>query len=407
MPGFVIEDEQRRRYLLKLDPPDYPELASAADVIGSKVFYALGYNTPENYIVHFRREDLTISEGVMWRDLNGRKSPLTPHVLDQMLKPQPKSSDGTYRAMASRWLPGEVIGPFTYAGTRSDDPNDIYAHEDRRELRGLRVFASWLNHTDAKSINTLDSFVTEGGIQYVKHYLLDFGSMLGSAGTDTKLPWYGHEYISDNKGAAVQMLTLGFYLPPWVRSKYPRITGVGLFDSDSFDPLTWKSDYPNPAFLLMDNEDAFWAAKQVAAFSDAEIRAFVETGEYSDRRATEWVTECLIKRRDKIAATWFSKALPLDRFNVVDGKLTWQELGTRDDIAKTRDYKVHWASFDDHDRYTRLPDAGALVPSCSSDARYLAATIEPVGIDAPADDPIIVYLRPGQSGVEVVGIDRK
>ena len=63
------------------------------------------------------------------------------------------------------------------------------------------------------------------------------------------------------------------------------LTGAGLFDHWSFDPVAWKSDYPNPAFLLMDREDAFWAAKQVAAFSDAEIRALVETGEYSDPRA--------------------------------------------------------------------------------------------------------------------------
>src|SRR5215510_2307379 len=46
-PGFVIEDQQKNRYVLKFDPPDFPELASAADVISVKFFYALGYNTPE------------------------------------------------------------------------------------------------------------------------------------------------------------------------------------------------------------------------------------------------------------------------------------------------------------------------------------------------------------------------
>src|SRR5437773_647772 len=54
-PGFVIEDGRKNRYLLKFDPPAFPELCSAADVIGSKFFYALGYSTPENYVVHFRR----------------------------------------------------------------------------------------------------------------------------------------------------------------------------------------------------------------------------------------------------------------------------------------------------------------------------------------------------------------
>src|SRR5436190_17234197 len=55
-PGFQIEDRHGNRYLLKFDPPDYPDLASGADVIGSKIYYALGYNTPENYAVYFRRD---------------------------------------------------------------------------------------------------------------------------------------------------------------------------------------------------------------------------------------------------------------------------------------------------------------------------------------------------------------
>src|SRR5215831_7280884 len=147
-PGLVIEDQHRNRYVLKFDPPDFPEMASAADVISSKFFYALGYNTPENYVVHFRYETLTIGDGVKWRDASGRKHPLTQHALNEMLKAQPKDSKGAYRALASRWVSGDLVGPFNYKGTRSDDPNDIVPHENRRELRGLRVFAAWLNHTE-------------------------------------------------------------------------------------------------------------------------------------------------------------------------------------------------------------------------------------------------------------------
>jgi len=114
-------------------------------------------------------------------------------------------------------------------------------------------------------------------------------------------------------------------VPQWARAKYPNYTGMGRFDSASFDPMTWKPNYPNPAFLLMDSQDAFWAAKQAAAFSDDEIRALVETGEYSDARATQWIAKSLMKRRDKIAEAWFSKVPPLDKF-LVEGKLTFDDL---------------------------------------------------------------------------------
>src|SRR5262249_13137838 len=82
-PGFMIEDANAARYLLKFDPARYPELASAADMIGSKFFYAFGYNTPENYIVRFRRGQFAFDHTAKFRT-NGRERPLTTHVLDEI-----------------------------------------------------------------------------------------------------------------------------------------------------------------------------------------------------------------------------------------------------------------------------------------------------------------------------------
>jgi hypothetical protein len=405
-PGLIIEEERKNRYVLKFDPPDFPELASAADVIGSKAFYALGYNTPENYIVHFRREQIEIPDGVLYRDGSGKRHALTARVLDDMLKPQPKGADGTYRALASRFIDGKLTGPFSYAGTRSDDPNDIIPHEDRRELRGLAVFAAWLNHHDTKAINSMDSLVEEDGTRRLKHYLLDFGDILGSNGVQPKEAWSGHEFTLNGKSTLVQMATLGLYVPRWARADYPKITGVGLLDSWSFEPLSWKPNYPNPAFLRMDREDAFWAAKQVAAFSDAEIRALVETGEYSDPRAADWVTECLLKRRDKIAEAWFSKVAPLDRFRISDGKLVFDDLGAARGTGTTREYTVRWASLDKNGSTMGLPDTGARVPAFGAEVKYLAAVIACTGADAARGNPITVYLRQCGRDVEVVGVDR-
>ena len=405
-PGFVTEDEHKNRYVLKLDPPQFPELASAADVIGSKVLYALGYNTPENYIVHFRRESLDIGKGVMVRDAGGRKHPLTGRLLDEMLKAQPKGADGTYRGMASRYIPGELVGPFSYAGMRSDDPNDIVPHQDRRELRGLGVFAAWLNHHDTKAVNSMDAVVEQDGIRYVKHYLLDFGDVLGSNGVQPKHAWSGHEYTIDGKGSLIQMVTFGFNVPRWAKASYPNYTGVGRFDSWSFDPFSWKPNYPNPAFLLMDSQDAFWAAKQVAAFTDAEIRALVETGEYSDPRAAQWIADSLIKRRDKIAEAWFSRVLPVDRFKVGGGELTFEDLAANL-TGHERECSVRWASWDRNGNVTPFPqETGTHFPGFRSGTLYLVATISCGGKDAGADAPVMVYVRQGKTGPEVVGIDR-
>ena len=47
--------------------------------------------------------------------------------------------DGTVRVLASRYIKGKPVGEYRYYETRSDDPNDIFPHEKRRELRALRV----------------------------------------------------------------------------------------------------------------------------------------------------------------------------------------------------------------------------------------------------------------------------
>jgi hypothetical protein len=409
MPGFVIEDGRKNRYVLKLDPPLYPELCSAADVIGSKFFYALGYNTPENYVVHFRREQLEIGDGVMYRDPSGKKTPLTEHVVDKLLRAQPRLADGTYRALASRWLEGKVIGPFDYRGTRSDDPNDTIPHERRRVLRGLAVYAAWLNHHDTSQINTMNTLVKEDGVQYVKHYLIDFGSILGSRGDGPKPPWIGHQYTIGHKEPAVEFVTLGLRVPRWQRADYPKLRGVGLFDAWSFEPLEWKPEAPNPAFLLMDKADAFWAAKHVAAFTDDEIRAIVETGKLSDERAADWIADCLIKRRDKIAQAWFSKVLAVDRFRIVDGRLVFDDLSASYETGPAKSYDVQWSTYDnDLGVLTPLSNAsGTKLPPAPSATEYLAATIRCAANPAEScPDPVTVYLRRSATSFELVGIER-
>ena len=62
--------------------------------------------------------------------------------LDAILGRVECGNDGRWRAISSRFLPGKPIGPFDYKGRRPDDPNDSIDHEDRRELRGLRLFAA-------------------------------------------------------------------------------------------------------------------------------------------------------------------------------------------------------------------------------------------------------------------------
>ena len=125
-------------------------------------------------------------------------------------------------SLPARRSAGVRSGHFRYYGTRPDDPNDIFPHEHRRELRGLSVFAAWLNHDDSRSINTLDVLVPEAGRSIVRHYLIDFGSTLGSGSTQAQTTRAGNEFLWEARPTLVTMLTLGFYVRPWVKVQYRR-----------------------------------------------------------------------------------------------------------------------------------------------------------------------------------------
>jgi hypothetical protein len=169
--GFFIQDASGQRFLVKFDPEEYPEMASGADVLATNLVWSAGYNTPENYVFYLDPTNLTLDEGVELEMIEdgavveyevGANEPdereLTMDVFLRNIEHYPRDSQGRIRTLASEFLPGIPKGPFSWEGTRPDDPNDVIPHEYRRELRGYYVVASWLNQVDTKEGNTLDMF---------------------------------------------------------------------------------------------------------------------------------------------------------------------------------------------------------------------------------------------------------
>lgn len=403
-PGFLVEDAKKRLYFLKFDPMGHRELATAADVISSKLLFALGYHVPENYIVYFDRSRLRLQPGTTFRDEHGRKRDLTPRDVGEILTKVPRDADGRLRATASLMVPGKPLGPYRYYGTRSDDPNDTVAHEHRRSLRGLHVFCAWLNHEDSRSINSLDTLVEENGVPFVRHYLIDFGSTLGSASTKVNSPRSGYEQFFTWRSAAKEFFSFGLYVPKWSTVDYAEIPSVGRFSSEYFDPREWTPEYPNPAFDNRLEEDAFWAAEQVMAFTDEDIRAAVRTGRYSDSYAESHVAKVLIDRRDAIGRAYLSQPLALSRIRVEKGRLAFDDLAQRYGFVKESPaYRYSWFRFD-NEKETKSPVAGAAsadVPRAQS--RYLGVDITVAGNERRR---VTVYLRQAASGYSVAGIER-
>jgi len=419
-PGFsLVEDERGDRYAIKFDPPGNLEMATSADVIGTKFFYAMGYYVPENYIVYFRAEQLALGEGAIITDTLGRQRDMDRRDIQELLNRVARAPDGQYRAVASKILAGKDMGPYRYYGTRPDDPNDIFPHEHRRELRGLWVLCAWLNHDDSRSINSLDMLVEENGKKFIRHHLIDFGSILGSGSVGEQKPRAGNEYLWEPGIAFLRMATLGLYDRHWIHIRYPEYPSIGRIEGDHFEPEKWKPEYPNPAFVNCLPEDAYWGAKIVMSFTDEEIRKIVETGKLSDKWAEEYLVQVIIKRRDKIGKYWLNQVNALDHFEVDGNRLRFEDLGVKNGVAKPpAAYAATWFRYDNEKdrkiplRVTQEVTASPLaVPEEAAAApvgRYFTAQVRrKVEGSTAIPKAVHVYLRREAAGVKIVGIERE
>jgi hypothetical protein len=422
-PKFFIRDSRGDTYIVKLDPPHMPELPSSAEMISTKIFHALGYNVPQNFIAYIQRGDLRVAPDAKWRDMQGIERGIESSDVDDWINPRAESGGGRVRVLASKFLEGQFVGEFQYYGTRPDDANDIYAHEKMRQLRGLRVFAAWLNHDDSRAINTFDTYVQQNGRGFVKHYLIDFGSTLGSGSTLKQEPRAGYEYLIERGDILKGIFTFGMWQRPWMRVKYPEYAAVGNLEADFFEPWRWKPEYPNPAFERMDEADAFWAASRLAFFTDEVLRGVVKTAMISDPAAEKYLIEALMARRDKCIRYWIAQTNPLDRFAVSkDGsEVSFDNAavrigGVEGDVA----YDVQWAQLDNVPNKetpvgaeVRLTSMAMKIPQNAwgpkDDAgyRYAVARIRCLHPAHPQwARPLVLTVRDKGDVYDVVGIER-
>jgi len=422
-PGFRMSDPSGQIYQIEVDPPSNPELASGAEMIGTAFYHAIGYNVVDVYLAEIDRATLVISDSATIRDpLNGRRRSLKAYDVDAVFDRAARLPNGRYRALVSRFAGGKPLGNFRYYGTRPDDPNDVVPHEHRRELRAARVFAAWLNHDDSRGINSLDMLESADGRSSVKHYMFDFGSILGSGTVFAQRHRSGNEYIFEQKPGWLSLATLGLYVRPWMTVDYPRVPrSVGRIEAERFDPLNWKPEYPNAAFDNMRPDDAFWGARIVSKFSDESIRAVVEKAHYSDSAATDYLTRTLITRRDKVVAAWINQVCPVVEPQLSpDGTFTFVNAAVEARAANAPgQYELRWFRFDNVTNQ-RAPVGGAeTVASASGRApAELLTSGEFVGVSVTAKheqhpgwaNPVSFYFRAsGQGsarGWELVGIER-
>jgi hypothetical protein len=346
-PGFTARDGKGETWFLEFDPPYYPEGATGAVAVATKMFWALGYTQVESFLTTFDPSKVEFDPKATLRRPSGARTRFTKDDMNSILERVARNPDGTYRVIAGRLIPGRVLGGYLFQGTRPDDPNDLVPHEHRRSLRALRVFGSWTNLTDLKAANTLDTVLVENGRSYIKHYLQDVGSTFGMCNEDHE--WdLSYEHFIQGDTTRKRLFSFGFALSPWQTVDYVERPSLGKFEGDRFDPREWRPQTPTTAYLELRDDDAFWAARRIAALSDDLIRAAVHTGEFSDPATEKDLADILIKRREKIKQVYLNAINPIVAPRLAaNGRLTFENAAIAGGVANGPvTYRAAWSRFD-------------------------------------------------------------
>ncbi len=316
-PGFRVR-VGKKKYMFKTDSKAQPERPSAASAIGAALYHAVGFNTSCEQIVYVERKKLKLTPGLKFTANDGVTRTFDEAALEKVFG-ESSQRGNTWRFQASAWLPGFLLGPFKYEKTRSDDPNDVIPHENRRDLRGGRVLAAWLHHFDAREQNSMDSWLAadpkspESSPGLVRHYYLDTSDSLGSEwdwdGISRRM---GDSYLLDFADIGTDFITFGLLERPWERKQ--RTKGMemfGYFHWSEFDPARWRNEYPNPSFSRATEHDNAWMARILSRFDRADIKELVTLGKFTDPAATEFITEVLEQRLRKILDRYLTELSPI------------------------------------------------------------------------------------------------
>ena len=299
-PGFTAKDANGETWFVSFDAKANPRGATAAVVIATKIFWALGYNQVEYFITEFSRDDTAVDPGATRKRPSGKRTPMTTDDVREILGNVPRDADGTLRAAAGRMLPGKILGGFKYEGTRPDDPNDFVPHQHRRELRALRVFGAWTNLTDMKAGNTLDRRRAENGRSVVRHYLQDVGSTFG-VGANGPHDWNeGWEYMYDGGATRKRLLHVRLRAQPLADGRLSGPPGGRTLRGRRLRPRDLEATGADARLCRDAGRRRLLGGAAGDGIQRRSVRAVVKTGQINDEVQEKHLADALILRRDKI-----------------------------------------------------------------------------------------------------------
>jgi hypothetical protein len=225
------------------------------------------------------------------------------------------------------------------------------------------------------------------------------------------------EYFYQSDTTLKRLASFGFGLSPWQTVNYVEAPSIGKFEGDRFDPRTWRPQTATTAYMELRDDDAFWAAQRVAAFSDEMIRAIIHTGEFSDAASEKALADIMIQRREKILRTYLPAVNPIVAPRLdASGRLLFDNAAVTAGVAQApQRYSASWFQFDNATGTTRPLAATSSTTATIEPPNGLPTTVGSfVAVDISADSsehqtwrkPVRAYFRRDLNEWKLVGFER-
>ena len=225
-----------------------------------------------------------------------------------------------------------------------------------------------------------------------------------------------YEYFYEGPPSRKRFFTLGFGLSPWQTVDYVEYPSIGKFEGKVFDPRNWRPQTPTTAYMELRDDDAFWAARRVAAFTDDMIRAVVHTGQFSNPAAEKQLADVLIKRREKIKSIYLTIVNPIVNPRLDAKGLTFENAAVTGGVAHGQAaYRASWMLFDNATGATKpLSETKSATTTIEAPSGLPTAPGSFVAVDIAADSdgyptwkqPVRAFFRQDGGSWKLVGLER-
>jgi len=370
-----IRDARGLSYELLHDPEDRPGMRTAAAAITSRLVYALGYHTPEVYVIldHERR-----------------------------------------RAAATRWPIGRDLGPTPVNRRREDDPNDHLPHVDRRSLRVMKIVAAWLGITELEPRMLRDVYLGERGQGHVEHELTGLDGALGVRAFQDAVA-FARDPDRESGDFAFKLFSLGLSpKPPGIMPQTPW-PSVGLFH-ENVAPDKYRLSPPFEPTDRLTPGDAHWIAKRIGGLPLTAIADALAAGKLQPA-PTNWLFQVLHLRRAQITAWGYDRVTPLELVTLTTAEegaasLVLADVAVAAGVAKEerRSYDVSFHDLTGRDvapgrrLRPRRSLLAVILPKALRDHPYVVVRIRGRSGKGALPRSVEIHLLSGDEGFRVIAI---